>query len=115
QLPAARRGPGPIGNGRAGQVDHRVQRLVIQLLQFGDTLNAGPAERRHSIGATTPDPQLIPLGMPAVTEMATDQAGATGKQDAHEVTSRCEGPTRMPIPQPHQVRYEKCLRSTLLR
>jgi hypothetical protein len=80
---APRDGPRPVGDGRAGQVDHRIQRQAgIQLVEAGDASRAA-AQAGNFRRTATPYQQLMPLRRPQAAQRPADQAGTTGQQNAH--------------------------------
>ncbi|MNJ58975.1 hypothetical protein D3C77_546350 [compost metagenome] len=79
QFRAPRLGPGTVGNRRAGQVDHRIQRLAAQLVEIAQPLCPAAAQFGHLPGAPAPDPEFMPLGQPVAAQGAPDQAGTASQ------------------------------------
>src|SRR5207253_2126496 len=85
QLCLAPVGPGPINNGRTGEVDHRIDRIRTDFLEPTYSTYLDSAEFGHLVGSTTPHSQTMAPGQPVSTELTSYQTSTAGQQYVHDI------------------------------
>ncbi|MNF95924.1 hypothetical protein D3C84_786950 [compost metagenome] len=76
--------PGPIGNRRSCEVEHRVHRLD-NFIKLGNASHICATDFRHLFGSTTPYRQAMSLPQPEAAELTSDQTSTAGQQYVHEM------------------------------